>query len=456
MTDQNSPSQLNSRPSSLGLASLVALVIANMIGIGVFTSSGFSLASLGSPGRVLLAWAICGLWAVSGAVGYGGLARRLPFSGGEYLFLSRLVHPSVGFLAGWISLFAGFTAPIALAAKGAAIHILTERSSGDFLVSSLAASLILLAAACHLAGIRLGTRTQNSIVAAKILLLLGIVVFALISYRDGQWQGDSLPGRDSSWLPSDFSQWWVLAGSMSWIALSYTGFNAAVYVAGETSEARRTVPRAMLVGTILVTLLYLALNFIFVFAPPPTDLVDSEGRGREAVAVIAASSIGGQTLATVLTITIVLAMVSSVFAMLMIGPRVYRQMSLDGVMPRMIGSSSFRPAIIVQCLLSIIAVFLGDLLQLMTYLGLTLSACSALTVGSLWWVHYHKPDSPPLRVTERLAIFTYLAISLSIIIAASYQRTSEFNAMLVTFAAGLGLFALWRFWPFSLWRQNHH
>jgi len=437
---------LNSDPASLGLSSLLALVVANMIGIGVFTSSGFSLATLGSPGQVLLAWAICGIWAISGAIGYGGLASRLPVSGGEYLFLSRLVHPSIGFLAGWTSLLAGFTAPIALAAKGAAIHILAERTSEDILLSILAASLILIAAGCHLAGVQLGTQTQNGIVVAKILLLVGIIVFAWFSYSSGSWKGGSLPGRSAGWLPGDASQWWILAGSMSWIALSYTGFNAAVYVAGETKRAERNVPRAMLVGTLLVTLLYLALNIIFVYAPAPKDLVDSDGRGREAVAMIAAQSIGGSVLAGVLRMTIVLAMISSVFAMLMLGPRVYRQMSLDGVMPRMIGSSSFRPAILIQAVLSAITVFLGDLLQLMTYLGLTLSACSALTVGSLWWIHRHQPEGHPLTLVERLAVFVYFAISLCIIVAASQQRTDQFIAMLATFAIGLGLFAVWRFW----------
>src|SRR5690606_8343845 len=108
--------------AGLGLLTLVSLVVANTVGARVLTSSGFALDTVGSPGRVRLAWWLCGLWAIAGAIAYGGLARRLPLSGGEYLFLSRLVHPSVGFLAGWISLVAGFTAPIALAAQGAATY----------------------------------------------------------------------------------------------------------------------------------------------------------------------------------------------------------------------------------------------------------------------------------------------------------------------------------------------
>lgn len=446
MSGSNPPSDLKNPNALLGLTSLVSLVMANMIGIGVFTSSGFSLATLGSPGQVMVAWLICGVWAVAGAIGYGGLVARLPVSGGEYLFLSRLVHPSLGFLAGWTSLFAGFTAPIALAAKGAAIHILTDRSSGEIGVSWLAAALIILAAACHLIGIHLGTRTQNAIVAAKLLLLIGILLVAATTYFRAEWRGGPLPGSSARWLPESLTQWWILVGSMSWIALSYTGFNAAVYVAGESKAAEKNVPRAMLIGTLLVTLLYIFLNLVFVYAPSPSDLVDSKGQGREAVAMIACELIGGEVLSGILRVTIVFAMLSSVFAMLMLGPRVYRQMSLDGVMPRLIGGSSYRPAICTQAALSAVAVFLGDILQIMTYLGLTLSACSALTVGALWWIQRRHPASQPLTLVERLAIIVYLIISIAIIAAATQQRSEQFIAMLTTFAAGLVLFVVWTYW----------
>jgi amino acid transporter len=426
------------------LHSLIALVVANMIGIGVFTSSGFSLATLGNPGRVLLAWWLCGIWAIAGAIAYGGLVSRLPISGGEYLFLHRLVHPSVGFLAGWTSVFAGFTAPIALAAKGAAIHALPGATSSDFLVACLAAGLIVVAAGCHWAGVNLGTRTQNSIIAAKILLLLGVLLYAFAWTPAERWRGGALPGYSDEWLPENLSQWWVLAGSMSWIALSYTGFNAAVYVAGESRHAAKNVPLAMLLGTCFVTLLYLSLNYVFVYAPAPLSLVNENGFGREEVAVIAIQAIGGERMSLVVRMIIILAMVSSVFAMLMLGPRVYRQMALDGAMPKLLSDHRFRLAILIQCLLSMIAVFLGNILELMTYLGLTLSACATLTVGSLWWVHLRLPGCRPLRAWEHLSVALYVLISLGILAASAQQRPTQFQAMIVTFAAGLLVYFLWK------------
>ena len=178
-TGASAASPLPTGPAQLGLVTLIGLVIANMIGIGVFTSSGFSLAVLGSPGQVMLAWILCGIWAISGAVAYGGLVSRLPMSGGEYLFLSRFVHPSVGFLAGWVSLLAGFTAPIALAAKGAAVHWLVEASSDDLSVAWLAAGLIATAALCHVLGVHPGTRVQNGIIGIKLLLLLVLIAVAI-------------------------------------------------------------------------------------------------------------------------------------------------------------------------------------------------------------------------------------------------------------------------------------
>ncbi|MBX3420272.1 MAG: APC family permease [Pirellulaceae bacterium] len=439
----NSPSPV-SPEKSLGFASLIGLVVANMIGVGVFTSSGFSLSVLGNPGRVMLAWMLCGVWAISGAHAYGSLVSRLPISGGEYAFLSRLAHPSIGFLAGWISLIAGFTAPIALSAKAAAVHLLPETRSDQPQIAWVAAVCIMVAALCHAFGIRLGTRTQNGLVAVKLLLLLPFIIVGLWQFSAGNWLGGApLPERSGNLLPPEVSQWWTLVGSMSWIALSYTGFNAAVYVAAESPRTSRQVPQAMLWGTLLVTLLYCVLNWIIVYAPGPQALVHADGSGRENVALIAAQVLGGDRLAELLRATILLAMLTSVFAMLMLGPRVYRQMAADGVMPKILDADNFRWAIALQAVLSIVAVFLGSILELMTYLGLTLSACGSMTVAALWWIRRRQPHSPPLGRIEQLSAAIYLAMSLCFLVAAAQQRTQQFIAMLATFAIGTGVYLGW-------------
>jgi amino acid transporter len=444
------------------MPTLAALVVANMIGAGVFTSSGYSLGDLGNPGRVMLAWWLCGAWAICGAVAYGALVSRLPMSGGEYLFLSRFVHPSVGFLAGWISVIAGFTAPIALAAQGAAVYMLPSAAvvaeSSDGVTSEeskaaeetaaatrnrtltlIASCVIVSAALCHLAGIALGVGVQNSIVAAKLVLLAVVIVWAFAFAPTDAWQGGALPDRVTEWWPEDFSAWIVLAGSMSWVALSYTGFNAAVYVASEAKDARRSVPRAMLWATIAVTVIYLLLNYVFVYAPAPESIVFQEN-----VAAIASRAVGGVQLEWLVRFTIVLAMTSSVFAMLLAGPRVYSKMAEDGVMPAFFrAEGSPKLAIAVQAALSLIAVFVTDLLQLMKYLGLTLSACGALAVLSLWWVRKKLPDAHPLRWWETTAMIVYLGITACILAASWNTHPDEFNAMFATFVVGVFIYSAW-------------
>ncbi len=426
--------------AGLGLLTLSALVVANMVGAGVFTSSGYALATVGSPGRVMLGWWLCGVWAIAGAIAYGGLVRRLPLSGGEYLFLSRLVHPSVGFLAGWISVVAGFTAPIAVAAQGAALYALGDVPPTDWRLTAVAIGLIVAASLFHLIGVSLGTGLQNAVVAAKLGLLAVIIGWAFLFTSADVWQGAALPGQSPSWLPEDLSAWTVLVGSMSWIALSYTGFNAAIYVAGQAKDARRNVPLAMLWGTLVVTVVYLLLNYVFVYAPLPEAIANQTN-----VASIAAEAVGGSTLAWLVRVTIVLAMISSVFAMLLAGPRVYQKMAEDGVMPKLFHSAGGAPrwATVVQAGLSCVAVFMADLLQLMKYLGLTLSACGALAVLSLWWVRRRIPDALPLRWWETTAMFVYLLITLAILWASRLTHGPEFNAMLVTFGLGAIVYVVW-------------
>jgi len=442
-----SPSVSHPQPQTqpqFGIWTLAALVVANMIGVGVFTSSGFSLGSLGNPGRVMLAWWLCGVWAISGALAYGALVSRLPMSGGEYLFLSRFVHPSVGFLAGWISLIAGFTAPIALAAKGAAIYGAGNQS--PFNQQLIAAGVIVAATCCYLAGVTIGARIQNSIVAIKLVLLAVIIAIAFSVTSTNGWRGGPLPDQDPSWLPTSLQAWIVLLGSMSWVALSYTGFNAAVYVAGEARDAAKTVPRAMLRATIVVTVIYLLLNSVFVYAPAPELIAN-----QEVVAAIVAKLIGGNAFESLVRVTITLAMVTSVFSMLLTGPRVYQKMAEDGVMPKLFDSAGRSPymATLFQALLSIVALFAADLLELMTYLGLTLSACGGLAVMSLWWVRRRLPAAKPLQWWENIALTVYMCITVAILAAASQAQTDKFVAMLITFGVGILFYACWSLVAFA-------
>ena len=301
-----------------GSGTLAALVVANMIGAGVFTTSGFTLADLGSSGRVLAAWVVGGAIAICGAIGYGALARRLTESGGEYLFLSRVLHPAAGFVAGWISLIAGFTGAIAFAAHAFESYVRPADSSLP--PNLIAVAVIVVAAAVHAFRARAGAFGQNGVVAAKLLVLAGFVGFAVV-----KWAGDS-----PSWPvcdPGPFSLS-AFAGSLVWISLSYSGFNAAIYVAGEARDPARVVPRAMLRAALGVTFVYLALNLVFVGFVPYEDVV-----GRPDVAFAAASSLLGDAGAQIVRAIVALSLLSSVSSMIMAGPRVFAKMADDGVFP---------------------------------------------------------------------------------------------------------------------------
>mgnify|MGYP001822142279 FL=1 len=308
---------------TLGLLTLIALVIGNMLGAGVFTTSGFALGELGSPLYVMLAWFIGGLLALCGAISYGALARLMPVSGGEYFFLSRVVHPLAGFVAGWISLWAGFTAAIALAAITFEAYLLPSALRATLPENSLATMVIFLAALAHGFQVRYGARLQTVSVTLKLLLIIGFIAFVSLTSNIDQWAGME------AWRHSprvDFSLP-AFAVTLMWISYSYSGFNAAIYVASEVGDAARKVPRAMILATLLTTGIYLLLNTIFVFAPAPGDIAQQED-----VAALASQALAGDTLANAMRGVIVIALFTSISAMIMAGPRVYAQMAADGLL----------------------------------------------------------------------------------------------------------------------------
>ena len=436
----------------IGLPTLVMLVIASMIGIGCFVSSGFALMSLGNPSRVILAWVLCGGWAIAGAIGYGALAKRVPLSGGEYLYLTRLLHPSIGFLAGWISLVAGFTVPITAMAKTAITYALPDLPN-DHQASLWASLIIAVAVALHAVGVKAGATTQNLIVLVKLGLIVALFVLAAWQWNVAAvWQGHALAGSDTATIPSDVPGYIALLASMSWISLSYTGFNAAVYVAGESREARRTVPQAMLWATLVVMAIYVAMNAVFVWAADSKSVAQDPST----IAILAANNIGGLAGQQLLRFIVVLAVLSSVFSMLMAGPRVYAQMARDGVMPKFLDFTSGVPrvAIILQGVLSIAVVWISTLEQLISYLGMTLSACSALAVASIWRLNSVGRNEiqstdvrSPLTWWEHLAaaLYTLGTIAMLAGVLADGQKRDQFWAMCITFAVGALIYVVWKF-----------
>jgi len=391
----------------LGLPSAIVLVVANMIGVGVFTTSGYTLEDLGTPGRVLAAWAVGGVLALLGALSYGALARRMPASGGEYLFLSRTFHPLVGFLAGWVSLLAGFTAPIALAALGLAAYL--SPWIGDDVSRPLVATIAVLLAGClHGVGLRAGVLVQNLVVALKLVLLVAFVVFGAAQ----------IPSLDLGPTPDpgafDLGRFCV---SLVSIYFAYSGWNAAVYVAGEVRDPDRNLPRSLWGGALAVCAVYLALNAVFVYSAPIDQLA-----GQNQIGAVAAAALGGPGLEKALSAVVVIALSTSVSAMVMMGPRVYARMAQDGLMPSFLarGKDVPRSSIALQVGLVLAAIWIGNFQQLLGYVGFTLSLSASATICSLFVLRRREgaqavpvpgyPWVPLLFVIPTVAIAGYMAL----------------------------------------------
>lgn len=400
----------------LGVPTLVAIVVANMIGAGVFTTSGFALADLGSVSWVMTAWVVGGVLAMLGAVCYGALASYLRESGGEYLFLARTVHPQAGFMAGWVSLFAGFTGAIAVAASAAEAY-LADSLPAWLPANSLGTVLILLAGLLHAVRLAPGAWLQNLAVVIKMIVLLsmvGIGAYVLGNAPHEVVAGDSMGGDTSAGFVRSAPGWGAFATSLMWISLSYSGWNAAVYVAGEARDPHRALPRSLLIGSGTVFVLYLFWNLLVLTAAPESELA-----GRPDVAAVAARELGGDSWARAVSVVIVLALWTSVSSMVMVGPRVYAQMAEDGALPRWLAfrGDTPRAAILMQVVLSVLLLHAYDLRAQLTNLGWILSVSTAAAVyGLLRERRRVGPERIPLLGGAAVAwIFLLATLALTIV-----------------------------------------
>jgi APA family basic amino acid/polyamine antiporter len=406
----------------LGFVSATALVVANMIGTGVFTTSGFLLADLGSPWIVILVWFLGGCIALLGALCYGALARVIPESGGEYIFLSRTLHPALGYVAGLLSLLVGFSAPIAAAAYAFGQYLAPWTHDAAPQVAGTA--LLLIFYALHALNVKRGAWVQNVAVIAKVVL-----IGAFIGAGAARLPAPAPP--DVGTLPLA-----AIAVSLVWVMFSYSGWNAAVYVASEVRDPGRTLPRALWVGTAIVAALYIALNAVFVFASPPEQLA-----GKLEVGQIAAEGLGGPGWARAVTAIVALALVSSVSSMMMAGPRVYAKMAEDGYLPRRLAPVPGHPprlGLLLQFGLALLLLWSATFESLLTYIGFTLGLGTAATVVGLVRLRLQTPTLSVPGWPWVPGLFL-LAIS-AITVLTIGQRPIESLYGFATLAAG------WLFW----------
>jgi APA family basic amino acid/polyamine antiporter len=394
----------------LGIISAAALVISNMVGTGIFATSGFLAGDLGDPTLVLTIWVVGAVLALAGAFCYSELGINYPSSGGEYVYLTRAYGPTWGFMTGWVSFFAGFSAPIALAALAFSDYLgyffpalkqenasLTIGMSGFSLKlggAQLTASVLIAGfTLLNFFGVRRVARIQNVLTGTKILVL---VTFIGLGFwiGAGSWDHFSMTTTrtSSTPLPAQF------AISLFWIYLSYSGWNAATYVAEELKQPHRTLPVALAVGAGLVAALYVGLNLIFIYAAPLGAM-----KGEIAIGALAASRLFGPGIAGIFSALMALSLVSTVNAMVTIGPRVYYAMARNGAFLPSAAKVDPRwhtpvPAILMQGICAMLMT-LTPFPALVVYIGFTLNFFAVMSVSSLF-VFRRRPEWQKLRVVS--------------------------------------------------------
>lgn len=399
-----------------GVLSLTCLVVANTIGAGIYTTTGFTLRDMGTPQAVLAVWLIASLLALCGAMSYAALVRAMPLSGGEYVFLSRGLHPAAGFIAGWVSLVAGFAGAQAYGALA-----MTEYLSGPPALKKAGAVLVLIVlAVTHGRLVRFGTALQNLTVAAKaafLLLFIGIGCWVLPGQRE------AVPTAE--WGPSSASlELWAFNVLM--VGLSFTGFNAAVYVAEECHNPRHDVPRALFLGTAITAALYLAVNAVYLFSAPLDQL-----SGSPRIALVAAEALGGEPLARGVQALVLLSLFTLLSGAAVAGPRVMKKMSEDGLLPPL----SLARASAVQGGLAVTMTLVSNLVSQLAYLSLTLSLISALTVATVFRLpaEQRPPGIYPICYLLGAGVTTVAALSHDPVVGAVTVATFALGLVLYTF-----------------------
>ncbi len=397
------------KTNKLNLFSATNLVVANIIGAGIFTISGYTLGSVPSVFGLLFIWFIGGILALCGALVYGELTSIMPKSGGEYYYLSRIYHPIFGFLSGFISLTAGFAAPVAAAslAFGKYLSAVIYGQSDDFLTKILAIFIIITLSIIHSTSLNLGSKIQNVLTAIKVTLLLFFVISGLLITPNPQ--NISILPKLEDWsliLSSGF------AISLIYISFAYSGWNAAAYMSEEVENPQKNVPKALFTGTIIVMALYLLVNFVFVYSSSIPDL-----QFKAEVGDVAARNIFGEQGGRIVSTMIALALTSSISAMIMAGPRVIQAMGKDfpifGTFAQNNNNGIPFFAILAQSTISILVVLSSELSNILNYIGFTLSIFTVFTVIGLMIYRFKNPDSQHTVRTPFYPIPPLLFLSLS-------------------------------------------
>ncbi len=374
----------------IGWFTAACVLVSNIIGGGVFTTTGFLARDLGDPGLILALWLVGALIALAGAMAYAELGAALPHAGGDYVYLREAYGPLVSFLSGWISFTIGFGATIAASASSFASYVLRVApiaGEGSRVATGLALLLLWCLTAVHTAGVGAGGWLQRLLTTTKVVAI-GAVILGGFLFGTGNWTNLSVHA------PSVEPTLGSTAVALIFITYCYLGWNVAGYIAGEIANPARTLPSIMIGGTACVALVYLLLNLVYLYALPVTALAEPP---ILPVAEKAAAALWGPTVARWLAALLAVSIAGAVSAMVWAGPRVTWAMARDGVLAPWLGALNARTgvpvrAIVLQSAWASLLILTGTFEQLVVYSGVVLAAFTALTVGTIFLLRHKAPD----------------------------------------------------------------
>ena len=366
----------------IGVWTASAFVISSMIGTGVFTSLGYQLVDINTAFPILLLWLIGGIISLFGAFSYSELASAFPRSGGEYSILSKVYHPAVGFIGGFVSSTIGFSAPAVLAAI--ALGKYTVAIFPQLNSTIIASVIIILFNLIHSQTLKYGRLIQDWTTIGKIVLIVFFIISGLLIDSPQNISFLPIPNDGSLIMSSSF------AVSLVWVSYAYTGWNSTVYIAGEVKNPQKNIHYSLLFSTAFVTVLYILLNFIFLFSTPISEM-----RGMIEVGFIAGVNIFGDQGGRIVSGGIALLLLSTISSYVFIGPRITQVIGEDFKYLRFFSkvNNSGIPinGFIFQLSISLIFILTSTFEQVLLYAGITFIIINTITVIGVLVLRFYQP-----------------------------------------------------------------
>ncbi len=435
----------------LGLFSVVNIVIANIVGAGIFTTTGYLMNYIGNPIVMLVLWVVGGLIALCGALAFGELGAAFPEAGGEYIFISKLFHPLPGFLSGWQSLLVGFSAPIAASAIGFShyfiwafpsvqgwLHLDHILSPGMF-NKLLAIFLIVIFTLIHSRGIVFGAKVQNGLTLLKVTLIVGLVVAGFV-FGNGSFEHLSAtqPFR------FDFDGWKSIGLALMFIMFAYSGWNSSTYIGSEIRNPLKTIPLSLIIATSVVIVLFFLLNLFFVYTVPPEKMI-----GEPEIAGVAAGTAFGSAAESIVSLFISFALFSSLSAFVILGPRVYYSMAREGYFFKVFAKvhPQFKVpvwSVVLQSLIAIVLVLSGTFEQILVYMGFSLGIFPVIAVLGIFKLRKEKRSVVKMPGYPFVQII-FIATGVLMLVFAFLERPAESTVAILTALSGIPFYYWFRY-----------